>query len=124
MEGATDLCRGMPILEAFEARLLLSAACDLDGDGFIGPGDDALFNPAWRAEGACDFSDSMIQPADTPGWNHHADFDGDFRVGSGDYAWLSSNWGKLAGDPSVVLPDDPLADLLVEAVSCGLPGII
>ena len=103
----TVTCENMPIFEALEPRLLLSTTFDLDGDTFVGAGDDAIFDPAWHAEGGYAFSDSMIPPADTPGWNHLADFDGDFHVGSGDYAWLSSNWGKYANDPSIVLPTDP-----------------
>jgi hypothetical protein len=96
-----------PIFEGLEPRLLLSSTFDLDGDAFIGAGDDVLFDPAWHAEGGYAFSDSLTQPADTPGWNHQADFDGDFRIGSGDYSWLSTNWGKFANDPSIVFPSDP-----------------
>ena len=82
----------MPAFENLEPRLLLSCAFDLDGDDFVGTGDDAVFDPAWHAEGGYAFTDSSIQPPDKPGWNRLCDFDGDFHVGSSDYAWLSSNW--------------------------------
>ncbi|MDP6546683.1 MAG: clostripain-related cysteine peptidase [Phycisphaerae bacterium] len=98
-----------PVFEALEPRLLLSSSFDLDGDTFIGPGDDAIFDPAWQARGGYAFSDALLQPGDEPAWNSLADFDGDFHVGSGDYAWLSTNWGLGAGDP-IQYPDDPHDD--------------
>ena len=94
-----------PILESLEPRLLLSSTFDLDGDGVIGAGDEAIFNAAWQAEGEYAFSDSPIMPADTPGWDARCDFDGDFHVGTGDYAWLSSNWGLGEFDP-IIFPED------------------
>ena len=51
--------------------------------------------------------DALAGPTPTAGWNPLCDFDGDFLVGSGDYAWLSTNWGKFASDPSIVFPADP-----------------
>ena len=95
-----------PILEHLERRLLLAASFDLDGDTLIGRGDDTIFSAAWQAEGGYSFSPSPAQPASGPGWDHRADFDGDFAVDSADYAWLSTNWGLSVSDP-LRYPDDP-----------------
>ena len=107
MGTEADKRGNMPIFESLEPRLLLSSTFDLDGDTFIAAGDDAIFSPAWQTRGRYAFSDALLQPGDTPDWDARCDFDGDFHVGSGDYAWLSTNWGKFANDPSIVLPTDP-----------------
>jgi len=98
-----------PFLEALEPRLMLSVSFDLDGDTVIGAGDQAIFDAVWQKRGGYAFSDSLLQPGDEPGWDHRADFDGDFHVGTGDYAWLSTNWGLGEFDP-IEFPEDPHDD--------------
>ena len=100
-----EASRNIPIFETLEPRLLLSSTFDLDGDAIIAAGDDAIFTPAWQARGGYAFSDSLLQPGDTPGWDARCDFDGDFHVGSGDYAWLSTNWGLSEMD-AIAFPHD------------------
>ncbi len=69
---------------------------DLDGDGLVGPGDFALFNPCWLCcEGsAC--------------WEQNAcgdkDFDCDGCVGPGDFAFFNTAWLRPCGDPGIVYP--------------------
>lgn len=57
---------------------------DLDGDGFIGPGDSALLSAAWfSADGS-------------ENWDPRLDIDGDGFIGPGDFTYLSANWFKNA----------------------------
>ena len=69
---------------------------DIDGDGFIGPGDSAFLSGAWFTfEGG-------------PNWNEQYDIDGDGFIGPGDSSFLSANWFKTTDDPTFVYPS-PLA---------------
>ncbi len=75
---------------------------DIDGDGFIGPGDNALLSGSWFA------------PADGgEGWTPACDLDGDGFVGPGDYALVSAYWFRGCdelpdGTKSYeIYPDDP-----------------
>ena len=55
---------------------------DVDGDGFIGPGDRALLSQAW-------FSNEESED-----WNPACDIDGDGFVGPGDLSYVSETWFK------------------------------
>ena len=63
---------------------------DIDGDGFVGPGDYAHLSGAWFAT------------ADDANWNPFCDLDGDGFVGPGDYALISGHWFRECGE----LPDE------------------
>ncbi|MBR6480919.1 MAG: hypothetical protein IKT12_04390, partial [Thermoguttaceae bacterium] len=69
---------------------------DIDGDGFIGPGDSAFLSGAW-------FTFEGDQ-----NWNERYDIDGDGFIGPGDSSFLSANWFKTTDDPTFVYPS-PLA---------------
>ena len=60
--------------------LYISSTYDIDGDGFIGPGDSALLSGGWFAS------------AGGEGWNPVCDLDGDGFIGPGDYAVISAYW--------------------------------
>ncbi|MGI5830928.1 MAG: choice-of-anchor Q domain-containing protein [Thermoguttaceae bacterium] len=66
--------------------------CDIDGDGFIGPGDYALFSSVWLTD------------TGSENWDPQSDIDGDGTVGPGDYAFLSVNWLKRIDDGTIVYP--------------------
>ena len=55
---------------------------DIDGDGFIGPGDFALLSAAWFASDG----DGNYDP--------RPDVDGDGFAGPGDFTYRSANWFK------------------------------
>ncbi|MBR2693708.1 MAG: hypothetical protein IKE69_05800 [Thermoguttaceae bacterium] len=74
-----------------ETSLLVNPV-DLDGDGFVGPGDYALLSAAWFAD------------PESETWDPRFDIDGDGFVGPGDYAYLSSNWFKNADDADFRYP--------------------
>ncbi len=62
---------------------------DIDGDGFVGPGDNALLSQAWfSAEGSAN-------------WNPACDVDGDGFVGPGDLSYVSQTWFKSRDDVSI-----------------------
>ena len=65
---------------------------DIDGDGFIGPGDFALISAAWFASGGEENYDPRL------------DIDGDGFIGPGDSAYLSANWFKSADDDQTRYP--------------------
>ena len=75
---------------------------DIDGDGFIGPGDNALLSGSWFA--SADGGE---------GWTPACDLDGDGFVGPGDYALVSAYWFRGCdelpdGTKSYeIYPDDP-----------------
>ncbi|MBQ6158469.1 MAG: hypothetical protein IJJ20_05590 [Thermoguttaceae bacterium] len=61
-------------------KSLYVCPADVDGDGFIGPGDRALISQAWFSnEGAAN-------------WNPACDIDGDGFVGPGDISFVSAAW--------------------------------
>ncbi len=65
---------------------------DLDGDGFIGPGDYSVLSSHWFAsEGG-------------ESWDASCDIDGDGFIGSGDLSYISINWLKSVDDPEFVSP--------------------
>ena len=55
---------------------------DLDGDGFIGPGDYSLLSAAWFSSPASE------------NWDPRFDIDGDGFIGPGDFTYLSADWLK------------------------------
>ena len=63
-------------------KSLLVNPSDIDGDGFVGPGDFALLSAAWFA------SDG------SGNWDPRFDVDGDGFVGPGDFTYISANWFK------------------------------
>ena len=87
---------GAPNGGMFSVFVAQGCLYDVDGDGFVGPGDFALFPPCWMA---CD-SD--------PAWSAYGcervDFDGNGCVNPGDLAYFASAWLKACGDPTMVLP--------------------
>ena len=65
---------------------------DVDGDGFIGPGDNAIISAAWfKTEGSVN-------------WDERCDIDGDGFVGPGDRSYLSANWFKMTNQEGIVYP--------------------
>lgn len=65
---------------------------DIDGDGFIGPGDYGFLSANWFiSEGSAN-------------WDERCDIDGDGFIGPGDYGFLSVNWFQMADSPSIVYP--------------------
>lgn len=62
---------------------------DIDGDGFVGPGDFAVVSAAWFSNPAA------------ASWNPACDIDGDGFVGPGDLSYLSSAWFR-SSDQAVV----------------------
>ncbi len=65
-----------------ETKRLRVNPSDIDGDGFIGPGDFALLSAAWFASDG----DGNYDP--------RPDVDGDGFAGPGDFTYLSANWFK------------------------------
>jgi hypothetical protein len=59
---------------------------DLDGNGWIGTGDFALFSPAWQTK-----------PGDA-NWNRAADFNNDNLVDQADFDLLKQNWFKAVSE--------------------------
>lgn len=70
-------------------RSLYVCPVDVDGDGFIGPGDNSLLSQAW-------FSNEM-----TENWNPACDIDGDGFVGPGDLSFVSQTWFKTRDSVAV-----------------------
>ena len=65
---------------------------DIDGDGFIGPGDYGFLSANWFiSEGSAN-------------WDERCDIDGDGFIGPGDYGFLSVNWFQMADSPSIIYP--------------------
>ncbi len=94
--------------ERLEERVLLTTCTyDLNLDQQVNLGDDTIFNAAWQESGGYDFTPSSYPPPDTANWNYKADFDGDFDVDMGDYAWLSSNWQRMNNSAFIQYPQDP-----------------
>ena len=76
-------------------KSLLVNPSDLDGDGFIGPGDLSLLSSTWfTADG-------------TENWDPRADIDGDGFIGPGDSAFLRENWFKTAASADTCYPAVP-----------------
>ena len=73
---------------------------DIDGDDFIGPGDNAILSAAW-------FSNE-----EKAGWNEQCDIDGDGFIGPGDYSYLSSNWFLASGNENLCYPKALAADIV------------
>ena len=73
-------------------KSLLVNPSDIDGDGFIGPGDFALISAAWFTLSGDD------------GYDPRLDIDGDGFIGPGDFTFLSANWFKNADDPDIFFP--------------------
>ena len=73
-------------------RQLWANPSDIDGDGFIGPGDFARISAAWFAISG----DANYDP--------QLDIDGDGFIGPGDFTYLSANWFKSAGDQDLFFP--------------------
>ena len=65
---------------------------DIDGDGFIGPGDYSILSNRWfTSEGNAD-------------WDERCDIDGDGFVGPGDRSFISANWFKTTNSGTIVYP--------------------
>ncbi|MCR5358425.1 MAG: fibronectin type III domain-containing protein [Thermoguttaceae bacterium] len=65
---------------------------DIDGDGFIGPGDNSILSAAWfTLEGSGN-------------WDERCDIDGDGFIGPGDRSFLSVNWFKTTDQGTIVYP--------------------
>lgn len=75
-----------------DGRLLSVIPMDLDGDGFIGPGDFAILSAAWFTMEGDD------------NWDPRCDVDGDGFVGPGDYSFVSINWFKMTDEDDIVYP--------------------
>ena len=75
-----------------DEKSLLVNPSDIDGDGFIGPGDFALLSAVWFASERSE------------NWDPRFDVDGDGFVGPGDFTYISVNWFKTSGDSSVRYP--------------------
>ena len=73
-------------------KSLLVNPSDIDGDGFIGPGDFALLSSAWFASHGDNNYDSRL------------DVDGDGFIGPGDFTYLSANWFRDSDDKSSSYP--------------------
>ena len=73
-------------------KSLLVNPSDIDGDGFIGPGDYARISAAWFASSGEENYDPRL------------DIDGDGFIGPGDFTYLSANWFKSAGDEQMRYP--------------------
>ena len=65
---------------------------DVDGDGFIGPGDNAILSAAW------------FKTENSANWDERCDIDGDGFVGPGDRSYLSVNWFKMTNQEGIVYP--------------------
>lgn len=70
---------------------------DLDGDGFLGPGDLSLFTCCWLRAATDSGCDGKIPCVDS-------DFDCDGTIGPGDLAWFATGWLNQCGDPAIKLP--------------------
>jgi len=70
---------------------------DLDGDGFLGPGDLSLFVCCWLRAATDSGCDGKIPCVDS-------DFDWDGTIGPGDLAWFATGWLNQCGDPAIKLP--------------------
>lgn len=82
---------------------------DVDGDGFIGPGDSSHLSYSWfSVEGDSD-------------WRYHCDVDGDGFIGPGDRSYLSANWFAIVGVDPIVNPpvQSPLADSVDQIFESG-----
>ena len=75
-----------------DGKSLLANPSDIDGDGFIGPGDFSLLSAAWFAS---DGSEN---------WDPRFDIDGDGFIGPGDFTYLSANWFKAADSEEMHYP--------------------
>lgn len=65
---------------------------DIDGDGFVGPGDFALLSALWfKSDGSED-------------WDPRCDIDGDGFVGPGDFTYISANWFKDSESADISYP--------------------
>jgi hypothetical protein len=72
---------------------------DLDGDGFIGAGDLALFAQCWMC--------TDVEACWVANGCDAMDFDCDGQVGPGDLAWLATAWQKGIDDPTLQYPPCP-----------------
>ena len=82
---------------------------DIDGDDFIGPGDNAILSAAW------------FLTEEDASWEEWCDIDGDGFIGPGDYSYLSSNWFLETGDADLIYPAPKAADIVFsEFASAGL----
>jgi hypothetical protein len=73
---------------------------DIDGDDFIGPGDNAILSAAW------------FLTEEDASWKEWYDIDGDGFIGPGDYSYLSSNWFLEKGDADLIYPPAKAADIV------------
>lgn len=65
---------------------------DIDGDGFIGSGDYAIFSAVWFSEEGDE------------NWDPRCDIDGDGFIGPGELSYLFANWFKTAESPDMLYP--------------------
>ena len=73
-------------------KSLLVNPSDIDGDGFIGPGDFALLSKAWFTFDG------------NENWDSRFDIDGDGFIGPGDFTYLSANWFRDSDDENSSFP--------------------
>lgn len=88
--GKTRIINGQVDMGAYEYGIEHPA--DIDGDGFVGPGDYAILSSHWFAvEGGAN-------------WDVSCDIDDDGFIGPGDLSYISANWFKSVDDPDFVNP--------------------
>ncbi|MGI5831150.1 MAG: YDG domain-containing protein [Thermoguttaceae bacterium] len=117
ISGSSALNYVAPEQEMLTASIIKnSSPVDLDGDGFIGPGDYAFLSSHWFTSEGSD------------GWDARCDIDRDGFVGPGDFSYLSINWLKSVDDDdfvnppgAAVLPQGEM-EALVEENSLAVPS--
>ena len=70
----------------------IACPVDIDGDGFIGPGDLSILSSAW------------LSSSDTEDWDERADINGDDDVGPGDRFFLAINWFNFTSSGIIYPP--------------------
>ena len=84
---------------------------DIDGDDFIGPGDNAILSAAW------------FLTEEDANWEEWYDIDGDGFIGPGDYSYLSSDWFLETGDADLIYPPAKAADAVFSEFASANPGV-
>ena len=104
---------------ALNQGITINGNADIDGNGFVGPGDYAILSSHWFAvEGGAN-------------WDASCDIDDDGFIGPGDLSYISVNWFKSVDDPDFVnpsraaaLPDGNTAVQLQTASSENMPEVL
>lgn len=82
-----------------EGDVYIQSTIDIDGDGFIGPGDQSYLSTAW-------FSNQSDE-----NWNPACDIDGDGFIGPGDSSFVSAHWFET----NDILPEETKSYEIVPA---------